>query len=109
MRNILLFAMLAFSLMKATNAFGSVWVYGNVYEQDYVTPVENATVTFSGVDVAGDTLVYHLITDALGYYSDTINEGMYWIWAVAEGYAPDFLSDSLCPAVQPDNRPRVPG
>ena len=95
MRNILLFAMLAFSLMKATNALGSVWVYGNVYEQDYITPVENATVTFSGVDVAGDTLVYHLITDALGYYSDTINEGMYWIWAVAEGYAPDFLSDSL--------------
>ena len=34
MRNILLFAMLAFSLMKATNAFGNVWVYGNVYEQD---------------------------------------------------------------------------
>ena len=95
MRKILWLVILAFSLMKTSNAFGNVWVYGNVYEQDYVTPIEHATVTFSGVDVAGDTLVYHLVTDSLGYYSDTINEGMYWIWAEAEGYAPDYLMDSL--------------
>ena len=44
---------MAFTLMKAQTAFGGVWVYGNVYEQDSITPIENATVTFSGVDVAG--------------------------------------------------------
>lgn len=86
---------MAFTLMKAQTAFGGVWVYGNVYEQDSITPIENATVTFSGVDVAGDTLVYQLFTDSLGFYSDSINEGLYSIWAAAVGYEDDYLLDSL--------------
>ena len=86
---------MAFTLMKAQTAFGGVWVYGNVYEQDSITPIENATVTFSGVDVAGDTLVYQLFTDSLGFYSYSINEGLYSIWAAAVGYEDDYLLDSL--------------
>ena len=71
------FAALAFVLMGSKLSFGRVLVYGEVDEQDWVTPIENATVTFSGVDVAGDTVVYHITTDTQGYFADSINAGMY--------------------------------
>ena len=90
-----LLMVLAFVLMGSRLVVGQVLVYGEVDEQDWLTPIENATVTFSGIDVSGDTLVYHLITDSLGYFADSINEGVYRVWASAEGYEPDYMSDSL--------------
>ena len=89
------FVVLAFMLMVPRLAMSQVLVYGEVDEQDYFTPIENATVTFSGVDVAGDTVVYQLVTDSLGYFSDSINAGMYRVWASAEGYQTEYESDSL--------------
>ena len=86
---------LAFVLMGSRLAIGQVLVYGEVDEQDWLTPIENATVTFSGVGVAGDTLVYHLFTDPSGYFADSISAGTYRVWASAEGYQPDYQPDSL--------------
>lgn len=89
------FVVLAFVLMVPRLAMSQVLVYGEVNEQDYTTPIENATVTFSGVDTAGDTVVYQLVTDSLGYFADSINAGMYRVWASAEGYQTEYESDSL--------------
>ena len=89
------FAALAFVLMGSKLSFGRVLVYGEVDEQDLVTPIENASVTFSGVDAAGDTVVYHITTDTQGYFADSINAGMYRVWASAEGYVTDYQPDSL--------------
>ena len=86
---------LAFVLIGSQLVMGQVLVYGEVDEQDWITPIENATVTFSGVDTNGDTVVYQLVTDSLGYFADSINEGMYWVWASAEGYETEFQADSL--------------
>ena len=86
---------LAFVLMGSRLAMARVLVYGVVDEQDWMTPIENATVTFSGVSVAGDTLVYHLFTDSLGYFADSISAGTYRVWASADGYQPDYQPDSL--------------
>ena len=90
-----LFVVLAFVLMMSQMAMSQVLVYGEVDEQDYSTPIENATVTFSGVDSAGDTVVYQLVTDSIGFFADSINAGVYRVWASAEGYQSDYLSDSL--------------
>ena len=89
------FVVLAFVLMVPRLAMGQVLVYGEVDEQDWYTPIENATVTFSGVDTFGDTVVYQLVTDSLGYFADSINAGMYRVWASAEGYQTEYESDSL--------------
>ena len=86
---------LAFVLMGSRLAIGQVLVYGEVDEQDWYTPIENATVTFSGVDVAGDTVVYQLVTDSLGLFADSINAGVYRVWASAEGYETEYRPDSL--------------
>ena len=86
---------LAFVLMGSRLALGQVLVYGEVDEQDYYTPIENATVTFSGVDVSGDTVVYQLVTDSLGFFADSINAGVYRVWASAEGYETEYRPDSL--------------
>ena len=84
-----------FAWMWAHSSFAQVLVYGEVCEQDWFTPIENATVTFSGVDVYGDTLVYQLVTDSLGYYVDNLNAGVYKVWASAEGYETEYLADTL--------------
>ena len=89
------FVVLAFVLMVPRLAMSQVLVYGEVNEQDYTTPIENATVTFSGIDTAGDTVVYQLVTDSLGYFADSINAGMYRVWASADGYQTEYESDSL--------------
>ncbi len=88
-------AVLAFVLMGSRLAIGQVLVYGEVNEQDYFTPIENATVTFSGIDITGDTVVYQLVTDSIGYFADSINAGIYRVWASAEGYQTDYHADSL--------------
>ena len=90
-----LFVVLAFVLMMPRMAMSQVLVYGEVDEQDYSTPIENATVTFSGVDSAGDTVVYQLVTDSIGFFADSINAGVYRVWASAEGYQTEYQSDSL--------------
>lgn len=89
------FVVLAFVLMVPRLAMSQVLVYGEVDEQDYLTPIENAMVTFSGVDTTGDTVVYQLFTDSLGYFADSINTGVYRVWASADGYQADYLTDSL--------------
>ena len=86
---------LAFVLMGSRLALSQVLVYGEVDEQDWYTPIENATVTFSGIDVSGDTVVYQLVTDSLGLFADSINAGMYRVWASAEGYETEYRPDSL--------------
>ncbi len=83
-------------LFGCSDAWAQVVVSGNVYEQDSITPIEAASVSFSGVSEAGDTLVYQFVTDSLGYYFDSLVEaGSYCVWASAEGYATTFLVDSL--------------
>ena len=86
---------LAFVLMVPRVTMGQVLVYGEVDEQDWYTPIENAMVTFSGVDVSGDTVVYQLVTDSLGLFADSINAGVYRVWASAEGYQTEYEVDSL--------------
>ena len=70
-------------------------INGAVYEQDALTPIEGATVTFSGISEMGDTLVYHFVTDTLGCYGDSLVAGVYLAYASAEGYETSYLSDSL--------------
>lgn len=89
------FTVLAFMLMMPRLAVSQVLVYGEVTEQDWSTPIENATVTFSGVDVLGDTMVYQLVTDSLGFFADSINAGIYRVWASADGYDTEYQPDSL--------------
>ena len=94
MRRRAVLLVLAFIIMGRC-ACAQVPVNGNVYEQDAVTPIEAASVTFSGISEMGDTLVYHFVTDSLGCYSNGLVAGTYRVWAAADGYATAYLSDSL--------------
>lgn len=76
-------------------AWAQIAVSGNVFEQDSITPIEAASVTFSGISVSGDTLVYQFVTDTAGCFSDSLEAGAYFVWASAEGYATTYLEDSL--------------
>ncbi|MBR1514063.1 MAG: T9SS type A sorting domain-containing protein [Bacteroidales bacterium] len=76
-------------------AWAQVAVQGSVHEQDGVTPIEGATVSFSGIALSGDTLVYHFVADTLGYFADSVSQGAYLVWASAEGYETEYLSDTL--------------
>ena len=76
-------------------AWAQVAVCGHVYEQDSITPIEAASITFSGISELGDTLVYQFITDTIGHYSDTVMTGSYRVWVSAEGYATSYFADSL--------------
>lgn len=82
-------------LLSGHGAWAQIVVSGNVYEQDTITPIEAASVTFSGIGESGDTLVYQFITDTIGYFSDTLLAGTYCVWASAEGYATEYLADSI--------------
>ena len=76
-------------------SWAQIAVNGNVYEQDCITPIEAASVTFSGISESGDTLVYQFVTDTIGHFSDHVETGTYLVWASAEGYAATYLADSL--------------
>ena len=76
-------------------AWAQVFVDGSVYEQDAVTPIEAAVVTFSGISELGDTLVFQFVTDSLGHYFDSLVAGSYCVWASAEGYTTAYLPDTL--------------
>ena len=82
-------------LVAERDVWAQIVVEGHVYEQDGVIPIEAATVTFSGINTSGDTLVYQFTTDSLGHYNNSVTAGTYRIWASAEGYASEFLADSL--------------
>ena len=90
-----LFVVFAFALMWMQSAVGQVLVYGDVFEQDGYTPIENALVTFSGIDINGDTIVCQFVADSVGHFSDSLSAGAYWVWASAEGYESSCLSDTL--------------
>ena len=76
-------------------SWAQIAVNGNVYEQDSITPIEAASVTFSGISESGDTLVYQFVTDTIGHFSDHVETGTYLISASAEGYTTTYLADSL--------------
>ncbi len=82
-------------LLSGHDTWAQIVVSGNVYEQDTVTPIGAATVTFSGISESGDTLIYHFITDTIGHFSDSLLAGTYCVWASAEGYATEYLADSM--------------
>ena len=82
-------------LAAGRNVWAQIVVNGYVYEQDGITPLDAATVTFSGINVTGDTLVYHFTTDESGHYYNNVTAGTYRVWASAEGYETEFLADSL--------------
>ena len=68
---------------------------GHVFEQDSITPILGAEVSFSGISEGGDTLVVSFISDSLGYFGGEISEGLYSVSVSAEGYQTAFLVDSL--------------
>ena len=82
-------------LAAGRNVWAQIVVNGHVYEQDGITPLDAATVTFSGINVTGDTLVYQFTTDESGHYYNNVTAGTYRVWASAEGYETEFLADSL--------------
>lgn len=91
------------ALMSFHQLKGQALVSGNVYEQDSITPIVGVSVLFSGVDVAGDTVLYQCVTDTMGHYEDSIAYGVFWVSACAGGYECACLQDSLlieCDSVQ---------
>ena len=62
-------------LIVGHKTWAQIAVSGNIYEQDSITPIEAASVTFSGITESGDTLVYLFFTDTLGYFSDSLEAG----------------------------------
>lgn len=82
-------------LAAGRNVWAQIVVNGHVYEQDGITPLDAATVTFSGINVTGDTLVYQFTTDESGHYYNNVTAGTYRVWASAEGYETEFRADSL--------------
>lgn len=85
-RCLTLIVLLALAWMPLRQARGQIVVSGSVCEQDSITPIAGASVVFSGIDMAGDTVAYQLVTDSLGHYADTIAYGDYTVSACAEGY-----------------------
>ena len=82
-------------LLSGGSLFADSVVTGRVLEQDGVSPIEGAVVTFEGYSVEGDTLVYDFISDTLGVYEAQLVPGTYWVSAFVSGYEPAFLPDSL--------------
>lgn len=82
-------------LWASALSFGQGVVSGHVFDQDGLTPIEGATVAFSGYNLLGDTLFAVFPTDTLGYYEAIMDAGQYAVSAVAEGYDALSLSDSL--------------
>lgn len=83
------------AVLTVNRISGQSVVTGAVLEQDSITPIIDADISFSGVSESGDTLFFQFITDSAGLYHADIESGMYQVWASSEGYEPSFLSDSL--------------
>lgn len=96
MRRFLLHIVCAVVAMLTVNPMaGQSVVTGAALEQDSITPIAGADISFSGISEMGDTLFYQFVSDTVGVYQAEIEAGMYQIWASAEGYEPAFLPDSL--------------
>ena len=88
--------LMAFALLITGRvAWAQATVSGSVYEQDSISPIAGAVVTFSGITELSDTLVFQFVTDSLGCYNDSLLAGSYRVWASAEGYETVYLPDSL--------------
>ena len=61
-------------------------VSGTVYEQDGITPIEGATITFHGLNEYLDTLTMTATTDTLGAYELQIPAGLYEAVASKDEY-----------------------
>lgn len=92
MRKIVAFLAL---ILMAFPALAQVLVSGGVYEQDSISPIEGAEITFTGYGFEGDTLVFQFFTDSIGHYEGDLEAGNYWVCVAAEGYQTECLSDSL--------------
>ena len=95
MRRLVAVLMVLAFLLSGRMAWAQTAISGTVYEQDTITPIEGAVVTFSGITELSDTLVFQFVTDTLGFYQDSLVAGSYRVWASAEGYETVYLSDSL--------------
>lgn len=82
-------------LLMSHRAVAEGVVSGFVFEQDGISPIAGATITFSGIGALGDTLYYQFNSDTLGFYEAEIEAGSYWVSTEAEGYSPSVLPDSL--------------
>ena len=76
-----------FQLVIGSHAFANGTVMGSVFEQDGFTPIADASVTFSTVNLQGDTISYQFHTDSFGSYYGTMIAGEYQAVAFANGYA----------------------
>jgi len=74
---------------------GQSVVSGTVYEQDSISTIEGATISFSGITELGDTLLYQFFSDTIGFYEADIEAGVYQVSAFADGYETTSLPDSL--------------
>jgi hypothetical protein len=79
-------------LLSGRVAWAQATVSGTVFEQDGISPIAGAVVTFSGVTELSDTLFFQFVTDSLGCYNDSILAGSYRVWASAGGYETAYLS-----------------
>ena len=95
MRKLATVLMVLAFLLSGREAWAQAAISGTVYEQDSISPIEGAVVTFSGITELSDTLVFQFVTDTLGCYNDSLAAGTYRVWAFAEGYEPVYLLDSL--------------
>lgn len=76
------------------SGYGSV--EGYVYEQDGFTPIEGATVTFSGYNDFGWSTSYQFATDANGHYSGAaVQVGNYSVQASCNGYQPKNYNENV--------------
>lgn len=66
------------------SGYGSV--SGHVYEQDGVTPISNANVTYSGRDEFNIMRTFTFITDSVGYYHGDLYVGTYHGQSSCSGY-----------------------
>lgn len=88
--------LMAFALLITGRvAWAQATVSGSVYEQDSISPIAGAVVTFLGITELSDTLVFQFVTDSLGCYNDSLLAGSYRVWASVEGYETVYLPDSL--------------
>jgi subtilisin family serine protease len=69
---------------------GNGSVAGHVYEQDGITGVEYATVTFSGNDEFGYYRTFDFTTDIDGYYTGSLKAGSYSARAARSGYQTNY-------------------
>ena len=76
-------------------AIAQGYVTGFVHEQDSITPIEGATISFSYADTLGNTQSFAFLTDSLGFYEASIDSGLYQVVAHADGYSQAMILDSV--------------